>query len=107
MNTFRWYLELTALGNLDSLGGLVSGTLWDVLNLLHDIVALKHLSEDNVATIEPASGDSGNEELASVCVLARVGHAEETFAAVLELEVLVGELFAVDGLATSAYMPLA
>jgi hypothetical protein len=34
-----------------------------------------------------------------VGVLSRVGHAEETLAGVLELEVLIGELCAVDGLA--------
>lgn len=102
MNTFRWYLELAALGNLDRFGGPVSGALGDVLNLLDNVETLKDLSEDNVAAIEPAGDDCGDEKLASVCVLARVGHTEETLAAVLELEVLVGELFAVDGLAAGA-----
>lgn len=42
-------------------------------------------------------GDNGgDEELRSVGVLAGVGHGEETLLGVLELEVLVGELFAVD-----------
>lgn len=38
----------------------------------------------------------------TVGVLATVGHAQETLAGVLELEVLIGELGAVDGLATGA-----
>jgi hypothetical protein len=40
-------------------------------------------------------------------VLAGVGHGEETGAGVLELEVLVGKLLAVDGLATGALGKLA
>jgi hypothetical protein len=35
-------------------------------------------------------------------VFACVGHAEKTLASVLELEVLIGELLAVDGLAASS-----
>ena len=38
----------------------------------------------------------------SLLTLAGVGHAEKTLAGVLELEVLVGELLAVDRLAASA-----
>ena len=37
----------------------------------------------------------------TVGVFARVGHAEKTLAGVLELEVLIGELVTVDGLAAS------
>lgn len=63
MNTFLWYLELSALGDLDSLDGLVAGSLGDVLDLLDDLVALEDLAENDVATIEPASDDGGDEEL--------------------------------------------
>jgi hypothetical protein len=48
-------LQLPALDDLDSLGGLVVGALGDVLNLLNDIVALKDLAENDVATIKPAA----------------------------------------------------
>lgn len=102
MNTFRWYLELAALGNLDGLDRPVSWSLLDILDLLHNVVTLKHLSKDDVLAIEPAGDGGSDEELTSICVLARVCHAEETLAGVLELEVFVGELFAVDGLATGA-----
>jgi hypothetical protein len=40
--------------------------------------------------------DGGDEELGTVGVLASVGHGEETLLGVLELEVLVLELLAVD-----------
>ena len=85
-----------------------------------------NLAEDDVAAIEPRGLDGGDEELGAVavqeyvsrardgryrskCVVecslrvgAGVGHGEETGAVVLSGEVLVGELLAVDGLATSA-----
>jgi hypothetical protein len=63
VNTFRWDLELSALGNLDCLDRLVAGTLGDVLDLVNDIIALKDLAEDNVAAVEPAGDDGGDEEL--------------------------------------------
>jgi len=100
VNTFRWYLELSALGNLDSLARLVSSTLGHIFNLLHNLVSLKDLSKDNVAAVEPACDDGSNEELAAIRVLSAVGHAEEALACMLQLEVFIGELLAVDGLAT-------
>jgi hypothetical protein len=45
--------------------------------------------------------DGGDEELRAVGVLSGVGHGEETLLGVLELEVLVGELLAVDCTATN------
>lgn len=98
MYTFLGHLELAALSNLDCFGGLVTGTLGHVLNLLDDIVALKDLAEDNMAAVEPACDDGGNEELRAVGVLAAVGHAKKALARVLELEVLIGELGTIDGL---------
>jgi hypothetical protein len=66
VNTFLGYLELTALGNLDGLDGLVAAALGDVLNLVDNLVALKDLAEDDVAAIEPAGDDGSNEELGAV-----------------------------------------
>jgi hypothetical protein len=119
MDTFFWHWEFPALGDLDRLGGLVAGLLLDILDLADHIHSLQHLTEDDMAAIQPRGHDGGDEELATIGVLARVGHAwrgsvlgwvagggeghtEKAGAAMLELEVLVGELGAVDGLATSA-----
>ena len=101
MNTFRWYLELSALGNLDSLAWLVSSTLGHIFDLLYNLVSLKNLSKDNVAAVEPACDDGSDEELAAVRVLSAVGHAEEALACMLQLEVFIGELLAVNRLAAS------
>jgi len=65
-------------------------------------VVVWNLAEDNVAAVEPVGDDGGDEELRAVGVGASVGHGEEEWLLVLELEVLIWELLAVDGLSTSA-----
>jgi hypothetical protein len=57
-----------------------------------------------VAAVEPGGDDGGDEELGAVGVGAGVGHAEKEGLGVLELEVLVRELLAVDGLAAGALL---
>ena len=47
------HLELSALRNLDRLGGSVTTTLGDVLDLLDDIAALKDLAKHNMTAVEP------------------------------------------------------
>jgi hypothetical protein len=54
VDTFFWDRELSALcdGHLDL--RLVSRSFGDILNLLHDLIALKNLTEDNVSSIKMA-----------------------------------------------------
>lgn len=115
MYTFGGNLQLAAILNLDLLVRLVARRLGHVLDLLDNIVALGDLAKDDVLAVEPpgylsASGHftsvlrglgirgdgSGDEELGAVGVLAGVGHGQETLLGVLELEVFILELFAVD-----------
>ena len=61
----------------------------------------QNFSEDDVLAVEPGGLLGGDEELGSVGVLASVGHGQPASAEVLQLEVLVGKLLAVDGATTS------
>ena len=55
VDTFFGDLQLAALGDLDSLDGLVARLGGDVLDLLNDVIALKDLAENDVAAIEPTN----------------------------------------------------
>jgi len=104
VNTFFWYGELAALCDLDVDLGFVP-RLRDILDLLHNFVALEDFAKDDVLAIKMAWGGGGDEELRAIGVLSCVGHGEEALLGVLELEVLIWELVAVDRLPTSAITP--
>jgi len=53
MNTFRRNLQLATLDNLDSLDRLITRLGLDILDLLHDIVALEDLAKHDVTAVEP------------------------------------------------------
>lgn len=57
MNTFFGHRQLSALGDLDRLLGLVTRVLLDVLDLLDNVVALEDLAEDDVLAIQPATSN--------------------------------------------------
>jgi len=91
--------KLATVGNGDlGLGGAAGGTVG--LDLLDDVHTLNDLAEDDVLAIQPGGLLSADEELGSVGVGTGVGHGEDTGAGVLQGEVLVLELLAVDGLTT-------
>ena len=57
----------------------------------------ENFGENDVLAVEPGGLLGGDEELGPVGVLARVGHRQPAGAEMLQLEVLIGELLAVDG----------
>jgi hypothetical protein len=79
----------------------VSSAVYTVYYIL-DRTYLDDFPEDNVPSVQPGSLLDGEEELGPVGVLAGVGHRQPAHSVVLQLEVLVGELFAVDGPASGA-----
>merc|ERR1712027_300873 len=95
-----------AADDLDRLHGLVvAGGDRGALDRPDGAHAVEDLAEDDVLAVEPGRLDGGDEELASVGVLAGVGHGEPARAVVVQLEVLVGELLAVDRPTPSAVAP--
>lgn len=94
-------LKLTAVSNGD-LGLGLAAVRAVGLDALDNVHSFDNLSENNVLAIQPRGGHSGDEELRAIGVLARVGHGEEARARVLQIEVLIGKLGAVDGLTTSS-----
>jgi len=98
------HLEGTTLGDGDlGLRGARSGTVG--LDLFHEVSTINNFAEDDVRVIEPRGDDGGDEELGAVGVLSGVGHGEDVGLGVLELEVLICEFLAVDGLSTSSVAP--
>jgi len=71
-------------------------------NLLDDFHAFNDLPKDNMLAIQPRSLGRADKELRTVGVWSSIGHAEDAGASVLELEVFVLELVAIDGLAASS-----
>mmetsp|Transcript_47837 Transcript_47837/g.97364 ORF Transcript_47837/g.97364 Transcript_47837/m.97364 type:complete len:206 (+) Transcript_47837:82-699(+) len=94
-------LQLAAVRDLDLLGRLARARA-KALDLLDNVHAVLDLTKHNVLAVQPARHDSGDEKLRAVGVGTSVGHGQQARAGVLHLEVLVGKLHAVDGLATSA-----
>merc|ERR1712183_563667 len=93
--------QLSAILDDHLLGGLaVGGT--DFLDLLHHCHAVcNDLAEDDVLAIQVGSLLCAEEELRTIGTRAGVGHGEDAFSGVVQLEVLVLELLPKDGLAAS------
>ena len=72
------------------------------INLLHNVQALYDLTENDVLIVQPGSLDSANEELRSVGVGSGIGRGQNARTGMLQGEVLVGKIVAIDRLAASA-----
>ena len=69
------------------------------LDLFHDIHSVNHLAEHDMAAVQVTRFGSADEELRPVGAWAGVGHGQNSRPSVLQVEVLVGELFTENGLA--------
>jgi len=94
-------LKLTTVGNHHLLGRLPRlGS--NLLNLFDDIDSVLDGTEDNVLAVEPRGLGGAQEKLRSVGSGSGVGHGQDSWTGVLQLEVLVSKLLAVDRLASSS-----
>ena len=73
-------------------------------NFFDNIHTLGDVAKDAVLAIQPVGFDGAQEKLAAVRIWARIGHRENPRTGVLELEVFVGKLLAVDGFPTSSVL---
>jgi hypothetical protein len=94
---------LAAVGDDDLLGGLAALGA-ERFDLLADVHAFDDLTENDVFAVQPRGLGGADEELGAVGVGSGVGHGQDSGSGVLQLEVLVGELGSVDGLASGAVM---
>jgi len=92
---------LTTVGDDHGLGS-PAGAGPDLLDGFHDVQTLHDLAEHHVLAVEPLGLGGTDEELRSIGAGAGISHGEDAGAGVLLDEVLIGELGAVDGLATGA-----
>lgn len=92
----RSSFQLATINDFDIFNGLVILAGGVHLSSLADVHTLKDLAKDDVFSVQPLSVDVANEKLRTVSVRASVSHGEAA-GEVLELEVLVVELVAIDG----------
>jgi hypothetical protein len=90
--------ELTAVHHSHILKRLIVGGL-HILDFANDALAVDDLTKNHVLAVEVGSRNGGNKELTAIGAGAGVGHGKQERTVMLEVEVLVGELFTVDGLA--------
>jgi len=93
-----YQLTLSAIGDGD-LAARFARLGSERLDLLDGFQAFDDVSEDDVLSVQPRGFGGAQEKLGAVRVGSGVGHRQNTWASVLQLEVLVLELVAVDGLA--------
>lgn len=94
-------LQGSAVGHDHLLGGLARLAA-EALDRLDDVQSLDHLAEHDVTLVQPRRLDRAHKELRAVGVGTGVRHGQDSGAGVLQREVLILELVAVDGLASSA-----
>lgn len=93
--------ELAAVHDSDLLLWLARGGA-NLLDGLHDVLALGNLTENAMLAVEPVANDGGDKELGTVGVGTGVGHGKQVRPVVAEDEVLISEFLAIDRFTTSA-----
>jgi len=96
--------EFSAVGDDAGLSRSVALVHRLILHLLEHAHALHHFAEHNVLPVQMRRLHRRDEKLAAVGVFARVGHGQESWTIVPQLEVLILELLTVNALTAGAVM---
>lgn len=97
----RTILKLTTIFN-DNPGLGSTAVASNIIDSLNYLDTLGNLTKHNMGTIQMRGPPSADKELRSVGILTGIGHGYTSHTSVLESEVLVLELVAVDGVTTPA-----
>ena len=96
------FLQFTAVDNRHRLRGFALRMRANLLHCAHNFETVDDLAKHDVFAVEPARLDRRNEELRAVRVGTSVGHRQQAGHSVLQLEVFVGKLGAIDAHTASA-----
>nr|ACN27694.1 unknown [Zea mays] len=69
-------------------------------DLVHNIHSRQHLAKHHMLPVQPTCCHCGDEKLGSVCISPGIGHGQKAWTSVLDLEVLIRKLQAVDRFTT-------
>ncbi|EEQ39471.1 hypothetical protein CLUG_03599 [Clavispora lusitaniae ATCC 42720] len=95
--------QFTACSDFDFLHRSVSIASLDLFNVVHYIKAVQNFAKDDMGTIQPGSHHSGDKKSRTVCVLTSVGHGQSVRSVMLQLEVLILKLAAVNRFSTISF----
>ena len=94
-------LKLSTIGDDNLLWSF--SILWSKgLDFLDDIHAFHYASKNNVLSIKPFCFCCAQKELRSICVRSCIGHWENSWSSVLQIEVFIRKLGSVNWLSTSS-----
>uniref|UniRef100_A0A0E9X487 Uncharacterized protein n=1 Tax=Anguilla anguilla TaxID=7936 RepID=A0A0E9X487_ANGAN len=96
-----WGSELTTVCDDKLLGGLALG-IATLFHRLHSIQPFNDFSKHHMLTVQPFGVCCADEELGTIGVGPSIGHGEGAKPSMLQSEVLIRKLVAIDGLAPSS-----
>lgn len=94
--------QFTRVFDKDIVNRLIAIARGNLFDIFDDVHAVEDPTEDDVSSVQMACLDGANEELSAIGITSCVGHGYNARSGVLELEVFIVELAAIDRVAASA-----
>lgn len=89
--------------NHDLFHRIILGTSFDILDLCHYIGTIHSVTKNAVFSVKPASLDSGDEKLSTVCVRARICHWKRKWIMFSGLHILIIKFRTINGWTTKTF----